>query len=384
MARSIIFINTHPIQYFSPLYRFMNAHGVLTRVWYCSSENVNGHLDRQFGVRVAWDIPLLEGFPHSFFRNLSWKPSLYNGFFGLINPGLLWALLTEKKSVVVIHGWAYFTHVMAAVVAKLKGHEVCIRGESPLNQELMRTHGELKVRRILFRLLFRLYDRFLFIGTQNHEFYRYYGVPAEKLVFVPYSVDNERFQAAARSLKPNSKSIKLSLGIPENAQVILFTAKFIQKKRPMDLLAAFHLLDHPNAHLVMVGAGELQAEMETYIRDHHVDSVVLTGFVNQQEIERLYAIADVFVLCSGMGETWGLSVNEAMNFGVPVVVSDCSGCSVDMVIEGQTGFVYKVGDINGLCHAIQNALHLVPKSHDVLDQHSFPRIAESFKGIIAE
>jgi glycosyltransferase involved in cell wall biosynthesis len=384
MARSVIFINTHPIQYFSPLYRFMNAHGVPTHVWYCSHENVNGHFDRQFGVKVAWDIPLLEGFPHSFFRNRSWKPSLYNGFFGLINPGLLWALITEKKSVIVIHGWAYFTHVMAAFVAQLRGHEVCVRGESPLNQELMRTPGALRIRSVLLRLLFRLYDRFLFIGTQNLEFYRYYGVPDGKLVFVPYSVDNDRFQAAARSLQPDAKLFRLSLGIPEDARVILFTAKFIQKKRPLDLLAAFRLLDHPGAYLVMVGSGELQTEMETYIREHNVHRVVLTGFVNQQEIERYYAIADVFVLCSGIGETWGLSVNEAMNFGVPIVVSDCSGCSTDLVIEGQTGFVFRTGDIHDLCRAIQKALHLVPGVHDVLHHFSFPAITESFNRITAE
>lgn len=380
MVRPVIFINTHPIQYFSPLYRFMNAEGINTKVWYCSNENLHGHFDRQFGIRVAWDVPLLEGFSYHFFRNWSWKPSLYNGFFGLINPGLWWALIAEKKSVIVIHGWAYWTHIGAAVVAQLCGHEVCLRGESPLNQELMRTPAELRRRGFLLRMLFRVYDRFLFIGTQNSNFYKYYGVPDGKRVFVPYAVDNNRFKAAAKSLKAEPSSIRLSLGIAEHERVILFTAKFIPKKRPLDLLKAFHLLDNKDVHLVMVGAGELQYEMEAFVNEHNLNHVHLTGFVNQQGIARYYAMADVFVLCSGIGETWGLSVNEAMNFGLPVVVSDYSGCAADMAIDGQTGFVFKTGDVADLCRAIGAALDFVPtKTDEILQRYSYETIVDSFR-----
>jgi glycosyltransferase involved in cell wall biosynthesis len=61
-----------------------------------------------------------------------------------------------------------------------------------------------------------------------------------------------------------------------------------------------------------------------------------------------YSIADIFVLPSGTGETWGLVVNEAMNFGLPVIVSDIVGCSSDLVHCGRNGFVFKMGDINEL------------------------------------
>src|SRR5436190_20804728 len=103
-VRKVIFINSHPIQYFAPLYKYLNEHNVLAECWYCSDENVKGHHDRQFGAEVAWDIPLLDGYPYRFFKNRSWKPSLYNGFFGLINPGVIGALYKEPSSVVVVHG----------------------------------------------------------------------------------------------------------------------------------------------------------------------------------------------------------------------------------------------------------------------------------------
>ena len=101
----VIFINSHPIQYFAPLYKFMNELGLQVSCWYCSDENVHGHHDREFQSIVTWDIPILEGYPHRFFKNYSWKPSIYSGFLGLFNPGMIIALFKEPKSVIVVNGW---------------------------------------------------------------------------------------------------------------------------------------------------------------------------------------------------------------------------------------------------------------------------------------
>ncbi len=64
------------------------------------------------------------------------------------------------------------------------------------------------------------------------------------------------------------------------------------------------------------------------------------GFLNQSEVSRAYAAADIFALASGWDETWGLVVNEAMNFGLPVVVSDKVGCAADLVVHGENGYVF--------------------------------------------
>ena len=71
------------------------------------------------------------------------------------------------------------------------------------------------------------------------------------------------------------------------------------------------------------------------------------------EINSIYSMADIFVMCSGVGETWGLSVNEAMNFSLPVIVSSTCGSSFDLVDNGQNGFVFKEGDILELAGLIK-------------------------------
>jgi glycosyltransferase involved in cell wall biosynthesis len=59
------------------------------------------------------------------------------------------------------------------------------------------------------------------------------------------------------------------------------------------------------------------------------------------------------VLPSAYQETWGLVVNEAMNFSLPVIVSDRVGCAADLVQDGWNGFVFPTGDIASLADALR-------------------------------
>jgi hypothetical protein len=72
---------------------------------------------------------------------------------------------------------------------------------------------------------------------------------------------------------------------------------------------------------------------------------------------RTYALADLLVLPSvGHGETWGLCINEAMNLAKPVLVSSHVGCGPDLVIPGETGWIFPAGDRGALQAALAHAL----------------------------
>jgi len=119
MKRKFVFLNSHPIQYFAPLYREIEKSDAFDlEVWYCNKHGLGGEIDRQFGTSVKWDIPVLEGYRHRFLRNFSPKPSIYR-FFGLANFGIisqLWHL--PRRSTIVVHGWAYFTHWLAFFLSR--------------------------------------------------------------------------------------------------------------------------------------------------------------------------------------------------------------------------------------------------------------------------
>jgi glycosyltransferase involved in cell wall biosynthesis len=69
----------------------------------------------------------------------------------------------------------------------------------------------------------------------------------------------------------------------------------------------------------------------------------------------VYRLANVFVLPS-KSETWGLSVNEALASGIPVLVSDRCGCAADLVVDGVNGFIFKSNDLYSLARCIQKYL----------------------------
>lgn len=363
MKRNIIYLYSHPIQYFAPLSRKLaqsEAFDVL--VCYCSDYGVKAYQDKEFNQVIQWDIPLLEGYTSKFLKNKARNPGIGKGFFGLMNWEILKVLRTQPKSYIIVHGWGYFTNVLTLLMGKFYGHTVCLRGESPLNQELLNSPRKIGIRKFLFRrLLFPRISKFLYIGAQNKAFYQFYGIKEDQLIFAPYSIDNERFSQAYETYKDAKLELRKELNLPADRRIFLFSGKYIDKKRPLDLLAAFAQLNDPNAQLVFVGDGELRTEMEAFIKSQNVQNVTLTGFVNQTVIPKYYAIADVFVMCSQVGETWGLSTNEAMNFALPLILSDLTGSSSNLVEEGVNGYVFKMGDIPALAEKMRLMMQHTPE-----------------------
>jgi glycosyltransferase involved in cell wall biosynthesis len=97
----------------------------------------------------------------------------------------------------------------------------------------------------------------------------------------------------------------------------------------------------------MVGDGELRPSLEKLAQETAPGRVKFLGFQNQTELPALYDLCDVFVLPSRF-EPWGLVVNEVMNAGKPVIVSDQVGSGSDIVREGENGSIFPAGDVAGL------------------------------------
>jgi glycosyltransferase involved in cell wall biosynthesis len=77
----------------------------------------------------------------------------------------------------------------------------------------------------------------------------------------------------------------------------------------------------------------------------------------------------------GTGETWGLVVNEGMQFGLPVIVSDGVGCHTDLVSEGSVGWTFPSGDAAGLAQAIKSAVAFTSSERQVLSAAARSRVA---------
>ena len=387
--QQVVFLNSHPIQYFAPMYKAISRKADFSLLTlFCSKHGLQGEKDVEFGVDVKWDIPVLEGYDYNFLKNHSPRPGIY-GFFGLMNLGIVPLLFKMPKSIVVVHGWGYFTNILALVVARLAGHVVCLRGESPACHETVRPASSLKKRKFFFKnILFRLPHYFLFIGKENRAFYKMYGVAEEQLIFAPYCVDNERFSNEYLKYKGRKNELRKELQLPPDKRIILFSGKYIDKKRPLDLLQAFgQCKKKENGFLVFMGDGQQRVEMETWMVRHKMDNVLLTGFVNQSKVSQYYAAADIFVMASREGETWGLSTNEAMNFGLPVLLSDLTGSAPDLVAQGQNGYIFKTFDTTDLADKLDQLLGMPQsrleqmgrQSKKIIARYNYDRVLEGLE-----
>jgi glycosyltransferase involved in cell wall biosynthesis len=178
-------------------------------------------------------------------------------------------------------------------------------------------------------------------------------VPEHRLFPSPYCVDNEGLQGEARRLAPERELIRQRLGVGGADPVILFVGKLTPKKDPLTLIEAFRQIRNAlSCRLLVVGEGPLEAEMRQRVAAANLTGVTFAGFLNRAEIPAAYAAADVFCLPSVLNETWGLVVNEAMNFSLPLVVSDKVGSAKDLVKEGVNGHIVPPGDPTALAAAL--------------------------------
>jgi len=378
-------VNTHPIQYFAPLYRrIAESRDIDITVYYCSRQGLEkGFIDAGFGKEVVWDIPLLEGYPHQFLPNLGGDRGV-RGFLSLLNPSIVNALWKGKYDAVLVYGHAHATDLLAMTAARLSGTRIFMRCDTHL---LLRRSGIKRLlRRPLMTAFYKTCDACLYIGSRNRDFYVAHGVPAAKLFPSPFAVDNAAFSARADASRSDCSVQRTRLRLPQGIPIVLAASKLVPQKRPFDLLMAHAQLSRRGigAVLLFVGDGSERTRLEDTVQSLSVPNVRFVGFVNQGDLPAYYALADVFVLPSG-NETWGLAVNEAMSCGVPVITTREVGAAADLVAEGETGFTYETGDVSALADSMAKVLTNRPlreaMSRNCVRRMSTWSYAESIQGL---
>jgi len=325
--------------YQSHLYRLIAANPIVDlSVIFGSSVGIRAYSDIGFGRHVVqWDADLLAGYQHTFLRKAD--QNNVGGFFDLADWDVLTHITRDRYDVLWVHSYTYLTLLLGIAAAKLRGIPVMIREEQTLLHR--RPWWKAAVRSLTLRALF-LGATGLAIGSNNRAFFKHYGVPEGRIYLVPYTTDNDEWQREARRLTPTRASIRASFGIRAESPVILFSGKLQSKKQPGMLLEAFRRVrERYLCTLLLVGTGELEHKLRGTVDSQSIPDVIFAGFLNRSEISRAYVAADLLVLPSRINETWGMVVNEAMNFGLPVIVSDKVGCAPDLVENGDNGYVFE-------------------------------------------
>lgn len=351
--RRLAIVVSHPIQYYVPLYRRLARRDDLAikvfYTWHAAEAPVR---DRGFGEDVAWDIPLTEGYEFERVHNRARDPGTHH-FGGLVNPSLVRKVADWQPQFVHVTGWAWRSHAFALRSFRRRGMPTLFRGDSHLLDSPLAGPRWL-AKRILLGRVYTWPHAFLVVGKANRAYYEALGVETQRLHDCPHSIDVERFAGAHQELEAEARRWRQALAIRDRARVLLFAGKFEPKKRPVELMRAVRALGDRDIVLVMVGGGELDAEVRSIAALDPAHFRVLP-FQNQSRMPVVYRLGDAFVLPSAYGETWGLGVNEAIACGRPVLVSDRVGCAAD-VVDRTCGRVFPWNESSAMIAAMKELI----------------------------
>jgi glycosyltransferase involved in cell wall biosynthesis len=369
--RRLAIVLSHPVQYYSPWFRWLRARTALEfRVFYLWDFGVTARRDPKFAQTFSWDVDLLAGYDSEFVPNVARDPGTHH-FGGLDNPALLARLAAWNPGAVLLFGYKWKSHLRALWWARRRGVPLLFRGDSHL---LGRASLPL-ARRLLLRFLYRQFAAFTCVGSANRDYFRALGVPENRLFFAPHSVNADHFDPTDESARAAAASLRAELGLT-GKRIVLFAGKLHPEKDPAGLLAAFLRVATDADALVFAGDGVERERLQQLASAHPEKHIRFLPFANQSEMPARYLLGDIFALPSrGHYETWGLAVNEAMHLGRPCLVSDLVGCQRDLVIPGETGWVFRAGTPASLEAALGAALRSPPEVLQRLGQNARARVA---------
>jgi len=351
MSRKLAIFATHPIQYQVPIWRLLAANENLSvTVYYFSDQSVREYTDKGFGVNIKWDVPLLDGYHHIFLqKNADFSSSTP---FKIHNPKKI--LIEGGFDTILLQGYMHKFERQLILTAKALKVKTLLRGD--LTDETFK-RGLLKtfIRSLYLKWFYHYIDSFCCVGIPAKQHLGKMGIAEKQMFISPYTVDTELFNNQKKI--SNKKERRSKLGIPDKASVLLFSGKLIPIKNPLLIIDALKLIpDTGNLHLIIVGDGELRKTLKEEARKVLGERLHMAGFVNQSKLGCYYSAADMLILPSEY-ETWGLVINEAMQFGLPVIVSDKVGCRHNLVLEDKTGFVFHANKPQSLAEKISNILN---------------------------
>jgi N-acetyl-alpha-D-glucosaminyl L-malate synthase BshA len=176
---------------------------------------------------------------------------------------------------------------------------------------------------------------------------------------IPNFIDSDRFK------RQNKEHFKQAL-CPNGEKVICHVSNFRPVKNAQQVVEVFHRLrdDDLPVKLLLVGDGPDRVPAERKARELGVyDDVRFLG--KQDPVEEILSIADIFLMPSG-SETFGLAALEAMACNVPVVASNVGGLP-ELVVDGETGFLCELDDIDAFTDRCRRLLTDAKLQRDMAD-----------------
>ncbi len=346
MKKKVAWVSQWPVHYHVPIYKELNKlKNIDFNVIFCDDITLKGYFDRESQSIVGWKSSiLLSGYKYNFLKNIT-SHNNDRSFFTLVNFSIIKHLLIKKYDVVIITGYMDITFILAVIVSKIVRSKIIFKGESTLREKkdsLIKTN--------YLKIFFKFFDLIFYSCKGNYNFLKQYSSP-KNFFYAPCVVDNNFYRKGYLSLKSNRSEIRKEMGINDNEIVLLSVGKLYKRKRPLDILKAMKSLKTLNCCALLVGNGEQKNEIKEYSKRHNLKTI-LPGHKSSDEVIKYFIAADIYLQLSDYDPS-PKSLNEAMNFSLPLIVSKTIGTCDDLVFENRNGYKVDKGDISKIADSIK-------------------------------
>lgn len=187
-------------------------------------------------------------------------------------------------------------------------------------------------------------------GNETSRYLVHYGADRNKCFLFPFtSLRNREIERNAKSVNEDKGRIRKYLGISPDCKMVLTVSQIIERKG-IDLLVEASKKFGEEVVFIIVG-GEKADWLN--IKDDKNDNLRFDGFKTKEEIGDYYRAADVFVLPT-REDIWGLVVNEAMSYGLPVITTNRCVAGLELIDNGINGYIVEINDIQAIEAAIRH------------------------------
>ncbi|MGZ4316378.1 MAG: glycosyltransferase family 4 protein [Gaiellaceae bacterium] len=265
----------------------------------------------------------------------------------------IWPLLNRlRPHVLVIGGWSLMATQLAVAWARAHRVPYLLVAENHLLEP--RPHWVRAVKRAVLPLVVPQAAGWLVPGRLGREHMLHYGARSEGILTFPLTIDVAATERRAAELAPRRAELRREFGIPDDAVAVLHAGRLIPQKAVDVLVLAVGRANRgsPPLHLLLAGSGPEEHALRTLVAGTGV-SATFTGFLDRDRLFEAYAAADIFALLSRR-ETWGVVVNEAAAFGLPLVLSSAVGAAADLLRSGSNGEVVPSGDVDAAARALRS------------------------------
>jgi glycosyltransferase involved in cell wall biosynthesis len=268
-----------------------------------------------------------------------------------LTPQVWTVLERERFDVLVIGGWSLMATQLAIAWARLRRVPYFIVAENHLRED--RPAWVRLVKSLVLRQVIPHASGSLVPGSLGREHALHYGARPESIVVFPNTIDVVAYRRASERLAKRRAEIRRRFGFQEETVVIAHVARLLAHKGARDAVEAVaraRQLTESSLHLLLVGDGPLRVALEQRVRELGL-TVTFAGFREGGRLLECYVTADIFALLSHR-DPWGVVVNEAAAFGLPLILSDAVGAAADLLRTGENGELVRVGDVDDQARAI--------------------------------